>query len=260
MHISHKVYTSAPHFQVTLFGQSAGAQSTFIHLVSLLSSGLFRAAIVESSPFAVPYRTKDEARVLSDRVRELLKCRERDFDCLLNKTVDEVNDAQQRVSFEITGGKFNLYFEPIGPIIDGTDITVQPLTAARLGKFRDIPTMLGTVSEEGRLFVYGSWKHVLNKDEYEAAIALLHPKHFLEVEERYPAVAQRDHRDQLSQLTADFLFTCATRNVSRNLRHHGNASRFLYVFDHARQRKGRMGQGHVLRGSRVSCGGARISV
>jgi len=155
--------------QVTLFGQSAGAQSVFIHLMSSLSFGLFRAAIVESSPFAVPYRTKDEARVLSDRVRELLKCRERDFNCLLNKTVDEVNDAQQRVSFEITGGKFNLYFEPIGPIIDGTDITLQPLTAASLGKFRDIPTMLGTVSEEGRLFVYGSWKHVLNKDEYEAA-------------------------------------------------------------------------------------------
>jgi para-nitrobenzyl esterase len=37
--------------RVTIFGQSAGAESNYVHLVSPLSRGLYRQAIVESGPF-----------------------------------------------------------------------------------------------------------------------------------------------------------------------------------------------------------------
>ncbi|WP_321507503.1 carboxylesterase family protein [uncultured Methanoregula sp.] len=37
--------------RVTIFGQSAGAESTYVHLVSPLSRGLYKQAIVESGPF-----------------------------------------------------------------------------------------------------------------------------------------------------------------------------------------------------------------
>ncbi|WAR11767.1 D2-like protein, partial [Mya arenaria] len=237
-------------FKVTLFGQSAGAQSVFIHVMSPPSNSLFRAAIVESAPFAVPYRTKDEARLLATKFRELLKCREGDFQCLLNKTVEEINDAQQDVTFKITGGKLDEYFEPIGPVVDGVDVPMQPMAAARLGKFRKLPLMLGTVTEEGRLFVYGAWKLNLKRTEYEAALAAIHPSHFEEVETEYPPSDVPDLRDELCEVVTDYLFTCATRNVSENILKGGNSSTFLYVFDHATNGTGGWGkdtfcEGHV---------------
>jgi hypothetical protein len=48
--------------QVTIFGQSAGASSTAVHLLSPYSRGLFSKAIMESNPFALPMKTVQEVR------------------------------------------------------------------------------------------------------------------------------------------------------------------------------------------------------
>jgi len=40
--------------RVTLFGHSAGARSTSLHLTSPLARGLFNKAIIQSNPFAIP--------------------------------------------------------------------------------------------------------------------------------------------------------------------------------------------------------------
>ena len=44
--------------RVTIFGQSAGAMSVALHLVSSGSRGLFSAAIIESEPLGLPLRSK----------------------------------------------------------------------------------------------------------------------------------------------------------------------------------------------------------
>ncbi len=54
--------------RVTIFGQSAGAESVLIHLVSPLSKGLYQQAIVESGPFWAHGPTIDN--VLSKAVAE----------------------------------------------------------------------------------------------------------------------------------------------------------------------------------------------
>ena len=61
--------------QVTLFGQSAGAQSTTTHMFNGKSNGLFRNVIIESSPFSIRYKTKQEALFLGDVIAELANCR-----------------------------------------------------------------------------------------------------------------------------------------------------------------------------------------
>lgn len=235
---------------MTIFGQSAGAQSVFVHLMSSKTVGMFRAAIVESAPFAVPYRTKTEALLLTRKVSEILRCRDADVVCLRNKTTDEVNDAEEKVWFKVTAARFNEYLEPIGPIIDGDEIVLQPMAAARVGKFQKVPVIMGTVSEEGRLFVYGAWNRSLDKTGYEAALVLLHPTNFRQVEAEYPAANVTDFRGELSQVVTDYLFTCATRNVSEHFRKHGNKQTYLYVFDHATVARGSWGnstfcEGHV---------------
>lgn len=235
-----------------MFGESAGAQSTFIHMMSSKSNDLFRAAIMESAPFAVPYREKDEALLLTDRVRQLLRCpRENIMSCMKSKTVDEINDAQEEITLKITAGKLNEYYEPIGPIIDGDELTAQPMIAAARGQFRNMPVILGTNTEEAILFVYMLWKRNLTRTEYEAALAVVHPPHFEEIEKFYaPKPDLKDYRDELSKVCTDFLFTCANRNTTRNILKNNDEHVYLYVFDHATVARGGWGkdsfcEGHV---------------
>lgn len=239
-----------------MFGQSAGAQSVFIHMMSSKSDGLFRAAIIESAPFAVPYRNKEEALFLSRRVSEIIKCEAADIVCLRNKSVEDINEAQQAVTLKITSGKFDEYFEPIGPIVDGDEITVQPMVAAMIGSFRKIPVILGTVSEEGRFFVYSVWNRTLTKVEYESALAILHPTDFRKLEEEYHITNETDLRDELSQVVSDYLFTCATRNATQNIIKRNDNQTYLYVFDHATEARGGWGkdtfcEGHACHASEL---------
>lgn len=244
--------------KVTLFGESAGAQSTFIHMMSPKSNGQFRAAIMESSPFAVPYRDKTDALDLTRRVRDILGCPEKDaIACLRSKTVDEINEAQEKITFKITAKKLNEYYEPIGPIVDGVELLMQPMAAAALGKYRKVPMILGTNTEEGRLFVYLIAKINLTRTEYETALAIIHPNHFEEIEKFYKTKPdQVDYRDDLSQVITDYLFTCANRNTTRNVAKRNAGASYMYVFDHATIARGGWGkdsfcEGHVCHGAEL---------
>ena len=62
--------------QVTVFGQSAGAQAFAVHLASRLSDNLFQGAIIQNSPFAVPFRSKRDDIALVD-----VKCSIDDLAC-----------------------------------------------------------------------------------------------------------------------------------------------------------------------------------
>ncbi|HKQ32422.1 MAG TPA: carboxylesterase family protein, partial [Thermodesulfobacteriota bacterium] len=65
--------------KVTIYGESAGAMSVGIHLTaSPRSAGLFRAAIMQSNPFGIPFKSLDEARPAAVRFAERLGCREDD--------------------------------------------------------------------------------------------------------------------------------------------------------------------------------------
>lgn len=238
--------------KITIFGQSAGSQSVFIHMMSSKTAGLFRAAVLESAPFAVPYRTKKEALELTDKVLKLLNCnRKTTIECLRNKTVDEINDVEDEITLKLTGRKLNEYYEPIGPIIDGNELTIQPMIAAATGKYRKMPIIIGTVSEEGRSFVYGAWKKNLTLDEYRAALGIVHPQHFEEIEKFYaPKPELYDYRDDLSQVITDYLFICAVKNSTRHFVNITSDKVFLYLFEHATVVKGGWGkdsfcEGHV---------------
>jgi hypothetical protein len=59
---------------VTLFGQSAGASSTAMHLISQKSAGLFQQAIMESVPLPLPMKPTDVAQTLGDLFTSDLGC------------------------------------------------------------------------------------------------------------------------------------------------------------------------------------------
>ena len=204
--------------QVTLFGQSAGAQSTLIHMMSPKSKGLFHQVIIESPPSGLPYKDVAEAQKLADDVSKRLRCEERNIECLRQRQLGAILDVQEDIYLKPISLDLVLLFENIGPVIDGDEVPADPITASNEDKLRHYPTMLGTVTEETRMFIYEGWKIKLTKPELKAVILATFPTHAEEILVKYPPPEEvEDYRDFLTYLYSDFLFTCPVRNSSNNL-------------------------------------------
>lgn len=64
---------------VTLFGQSAGAQSTVVHLMTKESGQYFQRAIIESAPLSIPFKTEEEMIFISNMLFDQLNCSPKDW-------------------------------------------------------------------------------------------------------------------------------------------------------------------------------------
>jgi hypothetical protein len=75
------VVSSCVVLQITIFGESAGATSVAVHLVSQYSQGLYSKAIIESNPFSLPIKTIPE--VPTDRLPSTTRSRVPRTECKL---------------------------------------------------------------------------------------------------------------------------------------------------------------------------------
>ncbi|XP_045194483.2 cAMP-regulated D2 protein-like [Mercenaria mercenaria] len=203
--------------KVTLFGQSAGAQSTAIHLSNGKANGLFRNAIVESAPFDIRYKTKEEVLLLGDFIAEFVNCTGADITCLRTRSAADIALAEHEVRSVITSPFLLELFEPIGPWIDGDEVKMEPIDSAHKGQFQNIPILMGTLSEETRIFVYEAWKKPLRLQTYLGIVLLADPKKSLQILDKYPPNKSTDCRDTLQELATDLIFTCTARNVTQSL-------------------------------------------
>ncbi|RUS86115.1 hypothetical protein EGW08_006135 [Elysia chlorotica] len=243
--------------KVTLFGQSAGAQSALVHLTSEQSAPLFRAAILESTPIALPYKTFTEAFVLGGLFAQKLGCPVTDIKCMRSKTAEEVAKASYMSRSSVASLKILEMFEPYGPYIDGKLVKGQPLDVITRGNFTTKPVMIGTTTEETVLYVYGAFNKTVHVQEYLALVAGLNPQSAPRILEQYPpSLYPSDQREVLVKLSTDLIFACSTRNLSRTLLAQGLNNAWLYVWDHALSFKGwgplTWCEGRVCHGSEIA--------
>jgi carboxylesterase type B len=66
---------------------------------------------------------------------------------------------------------------PLGPYVDGKVVPMQPLDALRQGYFQKKPFMIGTNTEETRIFIFEAWNTTVSPMLY--AEALIHDRHTL---------------------------------------------------------------------------------
>ncbi|EDO46238.1 predicted protein, partial [Nematostella vectensis] len=126
--------------QITLVGNSAGASSVGLHLLSPLTKGLFQKAIMESgtelSPFAVnPLKT---AIAKSKNVAKNLLCDTEDHvrmvKCLQTKDAEDLA----------------FYYDPFpAPHVDNYFLLDTPRSLRKEGKFQPLPLMLGFTKHDG---------------------------------------------------------------------------------------------------------------
>ncbi|XP_070396440.1 acetylcholinesterase-like isoform X1 [Dermacentor albipictus] len=138
--------------RVTLFGESAGAVSAGLHILSPLSEPLFARAILQSGSPTVPwgFKDRDTARKAARRLAATLGCPDgldKDtLDCLRCKDPEEIVESES-----YTGGVVDF---PFAPVEDGAFLPGTPQALMDAGAFpRNISVMLGSNVNEGSWFL-----------------------------------------------------------------------------------------------------------
>lgn len=138
---------------VTLAGQSAGAQSVMALMGMPAAQGLFHRAIAQSPP--QNHFSPDQARRVAAATAAELKVANTaaalagvPLPALIAGTERMVADLRDRAKWGPIGGQ-----PPYLPVIDGTVVTATPLAALDRHATRDLPLLIGSTDEEARLYL-----------------------------------------------------------------------------------------------------------
>ena len=218
--------------RVTLFGESAGASSILMHLVSPESTGLYRQAIIQSGPLwtngttvkIVASREDAErwgleyARLLGyggpDAIRQMRRVSAQE---LVNAT------PWQASSFWLT------YLLKFKPTIDGWLIPDSPDTLFYFHHQNPVPLIIGTNSDEGTLLAANANMTV---PEYERFIRARFGNEADAVLARYPASSTEEVQYRLERIMTDYDFSDAAKWVAGSMADI-NQSTYLYRFTYA---------------------------
>ncbi|XP_047488287.1 juvenile hormone esterase-like isoform X2 [Penaeus chinensis] len=237
--------------KVTLFGESAGAAAVHFHVLSPMSSGLFRRAILQSGTSLCPWASAENHRQVAAKIGQMFNCSGLDDQqstsssafvaCLRNAPYEDLISAQKE--FVI----FNAAPQVMLPRVDGQFLPDYPANLLRKGWYNKVDMISGVTQDEGAVIgliftlnktaanslvqnftvngpvslLFEAWE---DDPEYLARRAYHHYLGAIEVTE--------EKRDSLIRLSSDRLFDmCHLDAVGQHLRtSHQNV--FTYRLQH----------------------------
>ncbi|XP_064627668.1 uncharacterized protein LOC135487621 isoform X2 [Lineus longissimus] len=158
---------------VTLFGESAGAASIGLHILSDTTKNLFQRAVMESaSPNARwAFMSVTQAKRRGARMLEILKCQQSDADavlaCLRAKSAESLafNSADWIVK--------NAMIFPWAPTPDGEFLKGNPFEMTEAADFnRDVDIMIGFNKNEGTYWNLYLFSNLYSKDKQQCPITV----------------------------------------------------------------------------------------
>jgi len=237
---------------ITLMGESAGAASVSLHLLSPLSRNLFSQAIMQSASALAPWGviSKKEAMHRGMKLAENMKCPHdgRDvrasIDCLRKADPHElVLKEWNGITFGFTGA--------IGvfvPVVDGTFLDETPGTAMKLENFKKTNILLGSNKDEGNYFVLYVFADMFPKQD---DVLITRENMLTAIKDAYPLAnkLQRKaiefeytnwidpddpeaNRVAVDRFTGDWQFTCPVVDFAHRYAETGNN---VYMYHFAQQ-------------------------
>ena len=135
---------------VTVVGQSAGASSIAMLMTMPAAGGLFRRAILQSTPFGRMTRTLDDAHRIGQRLLEVLGLKPLQAAELKALPAPKFVTAQGELAR--LEKKFADAMAPFWPVIDGDALPTPVAAALKSGAGVDVDVMIGTTREEMAAF------------------------------------------------------------------------------------------------------------
>ena len=135
--------------KVTIFGESAGAASVSLHLLSPLSKDLFQKAIVESGVDLSSWATQPVSFGLgfAKELAEKLTCPTANHGemvaCLRKKEASDVQQASKSSTF-----RFVDYLQ-WAPVVDKIFLHDTPQNLRKNGDYKKVPLIIGFTTNEG---------------------------------------------------------------------------------------------------------------
>jgi carboxylesterase type B len=209
--------------KVALMGESAGAMSVGLHLLSAPASApLFRAAIMQSNFLALPYKPLADARAAGAVFKRGANCA--DVACLRRLAVTDILAAQAVYSSELpTVFSGEEYYMPLGPVVDGGTIRRDPLDARALRENRK-PFLIGANRDETIAFYAGQ---EISAMDYAARAAGFFGPDFQRVMDRFHSRPGNNSGIWATAMT-QYLLQCSSRRAARAAR----APVYVYAFEH----------------------------
>lgn len=196
--------------QVTVFGQSAGAQSVLALMASPLARGLFQRAIAQS-PYGVPSHSREQARQTGIRVADALGLPG------AQATAEQLRAVPAGQFAQLDGPGLSL----APSLIVGDAAMPRPLLAAFQAKQQAaVPLVIGSNSNETSVALAFGLEPAALVKQLGAARILVKPL--------YPGVT--DPAELGRQVVRDVAFTAFARRIA--VLHAPRAPTFRYYFDH----------------------------
>lgn len=196
---------------VTLFAESSGAWSACYLMASPGSEGLFHRVILQSGPCLEPQSlnaAKDQAAA-GPPMADALGCTQQEqIACLRETPAWRIARAPSLRSGINGPGSW-------GPVHTDATVPVSPPEAFASGRFTQVPTIVGSNTDEGRLFAV----EVRDMDRYLKETVWLYGADGERALERYP-VGPEGPAVAIAQSFTDSRFSCPADALRRLLARH----------------------------------------
>jgi para-nitrobenzyl esterase len=184
---------------VTLFGESAGAQNVLSNIASPGAHDLFARAIEQSGAYSLILPTLAQAEAQGAAFATQAGCADQTAACLRQLPIETIL-ANQGQGFSST-------------ILDGTVLPQSIDVALKTGRFNRVPVMVGSNHDEGRLFIAEQFDLAgapLTPAGYDAFVRQDFPAIADLVLSQYPTTGIPGPDLALAAIETDALFSCNT--------------------------------------------------
>ena len=216
--------------RITIFGESAGAASVGLHMLSPLSKELFQRAIMQSATALNPWAV-DEPKIAKSRslaVAAAVGCTsdvaEEVLACLMGASFSELTEAMWDIYDK------SVLLTPFAPTIDGYFLRQHPIDLLADGNFKKAPILIGVTHDEGAYFLpfvlpklYNMSKDSINtREKYLQSVRqILHSDDELtaeivahEYKNPYHYSRKLSYMDIVDDIVGDYCFICPTLNFA----------------------------------------------
>ncbi|MFE6965103.1 carboxylesterase/lipase family protein [Agromyces sp. NPDC057679] len=222
--------------RVTLFGESAGANSVTTLLTVPAAEGLFARAIAQSSPANAVYSAETAQAWAGEYVRLLSRIvDDDDLDseapmdaAVMLRTADPELLARATTELAVRTPDENPGTISLAPVIDGEFLPERPLDAFKSGRAHRVPLVIGTNDREGSLFEGRIDILPTTKPRIRAIFANTRKPARKAIKRQYPGLPERR---PAADFAGDFTFWYPSVKLAE--RHSRFAPTWCYRFDAA---------------------------